>query len=392
MHNNYDSIVIGAGFAGLSAAKALAEARSGSSVLLLNGEDRLPYKRTKISKNIAKGYETDAFAISNHEELAGLSINLTGLRAKRIDRTAKTVVLSDGSVAAWKTLILATGATPKQMFTADTAVVRTADDGETLLETIDSASSVAVIGGGVLGIEVTDQMVHAGKTVMLFCKGKRVMPHELNDEVSGLLKEAMTQSGVRCHFNAAVSDVIRTDAGFTVQCGDDNFPVDAVVECTGSEPDTALAKACGLQTDTGIVVNENLQTSDPSIFAAGDCTQLPDGTVAHLWHQAEDQGRCAGRNAAAILDGTPLSANPNRPRRLKCEAFGLFLFSINADLRDVADRLEIRKNGGIYQEFGFLNGKLISVVMAGDKARAKLYERAVWEGLSRTEVEKTLFV
>lgn len=392
MTKTYDTVVIGAGFAGLSASRALAEARNGSSVLLVNGEDRLPYKRTKISKNIATGYKTNAFALTDAQALADRSIDLAALRVTGIDRHAGTAGLSDGSTVAWKTLILATGAKPLQMFTAETAVVRTAGDGESLRDTLNAAASVAVIGGGVLGIEVADQMAQAAKTVTLLCKGNVVMPRELNDDISGLVKGIMADAGVFCHFNTAVEAVVRTDVGFALRYGGHESSFDVVVECTGSQPDTALARDCGLDTDNGIVVNAYLQTSDPAIFAAGDCTQLPDRTVAHLWHQAEDQGVCAGQNAAAFLNGKDLTANPNRPRRLKCEAFGTFLFSINAHLRGEADSLKTYQNSGIYQEFGFLEGRLVSVVMSGDKTRAKLYEKAVWTGLSPADVKKELAV
>jgi len=101
---------------------------------------------------------------------------------------------------------------------------------------------------------------------------------------------------------------------------------------------------------------------------------------------------CAGQNVASYLDGKNLSANPNRPRRLKCEAFGIFLFSINAHLRSKVDSLAIYRNDGIYQEFGFLGARLVSVVMSGDKERAKLYEKAVWAGMSPQEVRAKLAV
>lgn len=392
METLYDTIVIGAGIAGLSASKAFAEARSGSSILLINGEDRLPYKRTKISKNIAKGYETDEFCLTHPLDLANQSIQLVNRQVLNIDRAAKTVELSDGMVVGWKTLILAVGAIPKQIFTAKPALVRTAEDGEALCRSMRPASTVAVIGGGVLGVEVADQLVRAGRKVTLICRGDMMMPHELNRALSDRVEAAMTEAGIIYCYNVHVDDVIFTESGYQVRSNGEETLYDLVVECTGSDPDIRLAQRCGLETEIGVRVGPTLQSSDPAIFVAGDCTQLHDGAVAHLWHQAEDQGRCAGQNAAAFLDGNPLAVNPNRPRRLKCEVFGLFLFSINAHLRKTADSLQCYQGGDICQEFGFSGGRLISAIMMGDKARGKLYEKAVWEGLSPEEVERDLSV
>lgn len=392
MKTGYDAIIIGAGIAGLSAAGALAEARPGASILLINGEDRLPYKRTQISKRIAAGYELNDFALTDPQALARATIGLTDSRVLHIDRRAKTITLDNGATVAWKSLLLATGATPLRRFSAPTALVRTARDGELLHQAIQSASTVTIIGAGVLGVEIADQMAKAGRSVSLLCKGNAIMPKELNDEVSRDLAGLLRRAGVCCRYDTPVLEVVETAAGLVVNPDGEALRSDLVVECSGTRPNIALASACGLETDRAIVVNEALQTSDPAIFAAGDCVQPTDGRVSHLWHQAEDQGLHAGRNLAAFLDGAPLSANPNRPRRLKCEAFGAFLFSLNADRRMEVDTRKIYRNETIYQEFGYQGGRLLSVVMSGDKERAKQYEAAVWDGLPPQEVERRLAV
>jgi NAD(P)H-nitrite reductase large subunit len=388
----YDSVIIGSGFAGISAAQALVANRPGSTVLLINGEDRSPYKRTKISKNIAAGYDKEAFALFEPSWFEGNSIELVSSSVARIDKERHTLALTDGAEVAWKTLILATGASPKQAFGPETLVVRTARDGEGLIQALHTCNKAAVIGGGVLGVEVAEQLRLAGASVTLFCRNDVLMSRELNQHVSQWLGSLYAQKGVDCRLGISIDTVSKHAAGYTVQSGDESWRFDCVVECTGSRPNIQLAQQAGLATQTGILVNSRLQTSHPAILAAGDCAELEDGTVAHLWHQAEDQGLCAGRNAAAFLQKGAMETYSNRPRRLKCEVFGTYIFSLNAHLRSQLDMLATYRNDTVYQEFGFESGALRSVIMTGDKARAKDYERAVWERWSQERVEEVLAV
>lgn len=385
MHTTaYDVVVIGAGMAGLAAARA-ASAEGAGRVLIVNGEDRAPYKRTKVSKHLTGAYTSDAFVLMPRAE-AG--IERLDARVTELDTATRTLTLRSAASIRYEALVLASGAAPNHHFVGRSLVVRSAADGDRLNAAASVARSAAIIGGGVLGVEVADQLHRRGLDVTLFSHAPTLMANELTLEPARWLTDRVARRGVRLELDATVSDVEELERGFRV-CAD-RLCVDAdlVVECTGSRPETSLARAAGLAVDAGIEVDPRLAASASRVFAAGDCTQLADGRVPHLWHEAEDQGATAGRNAARVVAGLAAELHPDRPRRLKCEAFGQYLFSMEPQLRDrITDTIVVRESDR-WLQLGFRAGALCMVVMTGDRARAKLYERAVWDGVSPAEARR----
>ncbi len=377
----YDVVVIGAGVAGLSAARA-AVAHGAGRVLLINGEDRAPYKRTKVSKNLQGRYATDAFVLMSAPEPG---IERRDARVVAVDTTSRAVALSTGSVVHYRALVLATGAAPRHLFPDASLVVRSAADGDRINGLARGARSAAIIGGGVLGVEVADQLRRRGLAVTLFSHAPVLMELQLTTEPSRWLGAVAAEHGVAVELGATVSDVERLEQGFRVCADTLCVEADLVVECTGSIPETRLARDAGLDVESGVVVAGTLACSAPGVFAAGDCVQLPLGRVPHLWHEAEDQGQTAGRNAARFAAGLEALPHPGRPRRLKCEVFGQYLFSMQPQLRDAVTDSIVTPRGERWLQLGFIDGALRMVIMTGDKDRAKAYERAVWEGISPDE-------
>lgn len=391
MKASYDLVVVGGGIAGLSAAEAFAEAMPGARTALLNGEERAPYKRTAISKHLRCGYGPDEFALHPEAWFAERRIEVVPGRAVALKAAAKRIDLQNGDRLSGRALVLATGALPRQVWGDATHVVRSAGDGERLIAA--GGRSAIVVGGGVLGVEVAEQLCRRGLAVTVIDRGGFLMPRRLNRNRGTWLTKLFASHGITCVYDRTVERVgHRPDGRLEVRSADAGWMADLVVECMGTRPDLQLAGDAGLHCDTGIGVDRMLETSVPGIFAAGDCVQLPNGEISFLWHQAEAQGRHAGINAAHALLGLPLHAFANLPRRLKSEPFGTFLFSIGVCRRGDMDRLLCCEHGDIYQEFGFRQNQLHTVVMTGDKARAKAYEKAVWAQSGPGQVQAELAV
>lgn len=393
--NSRDIVVVGAGIAGVSALEGIRDTAPGASVCLLNGEGRLPYKRTKLSKSIASGFEQDAFALFDEQWYADNRVDvLHGTRARRIQPTSHVLELENGHSIRWDRLVLATGATPRRtgLVPADAPGafgIREADDVEELVCHLASSRTVAVIGMGVLGVEVAEQTCLAGKQVTLLNRGQGMMTRDLNETASGLLRELFEQRDVELCFNVTLQPAsVLADGSFSLMLDGRERRFDAVVECVGSIPNTAVAQAFGVEIETGIVVDSCLRTSCPDILAAGDAIQLPQFGTTHLWHAAQSQGYRAGANAAG--DMQPYDA---KPYRLKCEPFGAYFFSMNYVPPDGrpgdVDQLETQ-SPDVYQCFTFRDGAVAGAVMVGDKGRSKIYEKAVWEGWSREHVRQAL--
>jgi NAD(P)H-nitrite reductase large subunit len=360
-----DVLIVGAGVAGHSAAREL-RGRSSMSILLIDAEDRLPYKRTKLSKFLHQGFGHDEFALEPTDWYRKQDISLkTGCVVQSIDPNERTAVLSDGTVVAWQRLLLATGALPRVPVwpgVREWLVLRNQNDTVRLRTKWEHEREVVILGNGVLGVEIAEQAVLAGKSVRLW-GNSLPLPRELTPTAANMLAETLTANGVN-------------------QQPPQNEELPWAVAAIGSIPDLRLAHAVGLAVDRGILVDDALRTSKAGIWAAGDGTQRPDRSPSHLWHESEAQGKAA----ACSMLGEPIPSS--RPWRLKCEIFGTYWFSMNKP-SDRHPDFECYE-GRLYQAFWYRDGRLEAAVMANDKDRNKRYEQAVVEGWDPETVRQKL--
>jgi NAD(P)H-nitrite reductase large subunit len=243
-----------------------------------------------------------------------------------------------------------------------------------------------VVGTGVLGIEFAEQLRLLQKQVTMVSISSTIMSRHLNATTSKMMRECCEQEQIDLIFHEEVVALNQqADRSFEVTLREGTLTTDLVLFCIGVTPNTALAKTAGLQVNCGIVVDQYLQTSHPDIFAAGDVAEHPGGNITFLWHAAEFQGMVAGENA---LGGNVLYEQP--PFRLKCEVFGQYFFSINKPPdSQLAHYTVIEKtHNTLYQCFYYQEDLLQGVIMVNDKARAKLYEKAVREKWKKDAVEE----
>jgi NAD(P)H-nitrite reductase large subunit len=360
----YDYVIIGAGISGLSAASSIAEQDPGGRIALINGEKRTPYKRTKISKNIRHRFAPDAFLLNNTAWYTERAIDLkNGTQVEEIDISNHRISLSDSTTLSWNKLIIAAGAKADSSSIGKAEqgrfTVRCIEDVEVLQSLALNSDSALVVGMGVLGVEVSEQLQMMGLSVTLVGTCDRLMEKQLNDFASEHLKDRFDEAGVRLLFGHKPGETLPK--------------ADIEVHCVGSNPDVRLARDAGIVTRSGVVVNDYLETSAPDVYAAGDVTEREDGTVCHLWHEAEHQGRYAGLNAA----GKKVTC-PRIPFRLKCEVFDQYYFSINPDAANI-ENIETLEKHNPYRCFYLENGTVVGIVMINDPENAKRYEQAVRE-------------
>ncbi|MFP3959057.1 MAG: NAD(P)/FAD-dependent oxidoreductase [Spirochaetaceae bacterium] len=396
MADEFDLIIIGGGIAATAAAESYREHGGAGAVLMLTEEDRLPYRRTKLSKWLAKGFDADDLLIHPPEwyEENGIEVR-TNTKVESLDTDAREIRDTEGRAWRYGNLLLATGGQPVQPgnipreHDGQYFVLHSARDAERILNAARKAKKVLVVGMGVLSVELAAQMHQLGKKITVVGATPQLIPRHLNLRTAEMLEQLMSDAGIRLHFQEEILSVNRRKkGGYNVSMIRNSGSFDLIVFAVGLRARTELAEAAGLSTGSGIRVDRYLRTDDASILAAGDAAEHDGGHMTCLWHPAEYQGRIAGANAAGRVQEYDF-----KPFRFRTEVFGNYFFSVNKPLAsDAAEMEEFEfETGERYRAFYFRNDELSGVVMANDRDNADLYERAVREQWSLDRAEEELF-
>jgi 3-phenylpropionate/trans-cinnamate dioxygenase ferredoxin reductase subunit len=301
-------VIVGAGEAGTRAAFALRERGYTGPVSLIGAERHLPYERPPLSKDAMAlaGAGMKAIADAGRFEQAGIRLVLSAA-AISIDRAAREVKLESGVSLGYEKLLLATGARPRRLAMAENSrrcvYLRTHDDAEAIRAHLRPSARIAVIGGGFIGLELAAAARMLGCAVTVIETEKRLLTRAVPAEIAAVLHEAHAKSGVDLRCGAAVTAIVDHGDGVSIALADGaSIDADACIVGIGAIPNTDLAERAGLAVENGVRVDERMATSDPHIFAAGDCCSFPLGVYAgrrvrlEAWRNAQDQGNLAARN------------------------------------------------------------------------------------------------
>ena len=302
-------VIVGAGQAGGWAAKTLrAEGYKGAIVLV--GAERHPsHERPPLSKAVLSGAAApETTHLFEPEEHAALNLDFrASVRATRIDRAAKRVELAGGESIAYDKLILATGGTARRLPVPGgdlprVRYLRTIEDSLAIRETLGPGKKLVVIGGGWIGLEVAATARKLGTSVTVVEGLDRLCARTVPPAISAFLRARHERESVDIRLGAGVK-AIEDGATLAVRLADGAaLAADAVVAGIGLEPDVALAREAGLTVDNGIIVDEQGRTSDPDIFAAGDCANTPLPCLGRRvrlesWANAQNQAIVAAKAA-----------------------------------------------------------------------------------------------
>ncbi len=357
------AIVIGYGMAGARCAADLHAL--GVKTTVLGAEPHRAYNRILLSNLLAGKVDEAGVELPDHAPDVR-----TGVWAVAIDRGARTVSCSDGSVLSYDHLVLATGATawtppvPGLSETADrVAVFRTLDDCRRILSFAATARSALVLGGGLLGLEAARGLAGRGLDVTVVHPVGHLMERQIDPDASAILAETLAGLGITVHTGVSALSCSSSATGVTLSLSSGvSVSADLLVVACGVRPSTSLASEAGLVVDRGIVVDDRMRTSDRHISAIGDCAQhrgAVGGLVAPAWAQANVVAR--------ILSGIePLAAYHPAPVVTRLKANGIDLASMGS-LTDDADDLRYADPArGTYARLRIRDDKLQAAVLLGD--------------------------
>ncbi|MFI1835516.1 NAD(P)/FAD-dependent oxidoreductase [Streptomyces olivaceoviridis] len=383
MTSNTRVVVIGAGLAGVRLAQRLGQL--GTPALLVGEEEHAPYNRVLLAEVLAGRYAPEVIALPPPAGL--LRTRVTG-----IDRAARTLACADGTSIGYDALVLATGSNPvlpplRGLFSPGHQLpegvhaFRTMDDCLGLGKAVRPGVRAVVIGGGLLGVSAARALAVRGAQVVLAQQAERLMERQLDPDASRLVLRHLTELGVEVHTECRVRDV-RCVAGAvrSVELAD-GYALDAdlVVLACGVRPRTGLAEQAGLAVHKGVLVDDELRTSDPRIHAIGDCAQH-DGTVYGLAAPALEQadalaGLLAGDARARYTGTRSLTrltlTGPDSPFDLA--AFGETEPRPGDDVVRIADATR-----GTYRKVVVRDDRLVGGVLVGELGTVGALARA-WE-------------
>ncbi|BCG58644.1 NAD(P)/FAD-dependent oxidoreductase [Paenibacillus sp. URB8-2] len=372
-------VIIGGGVAAVHAAKAIRDRDDEAEIIILGAENHLPYNRIKLTKGLFTDLHSEKALIKKEKWYLANRITVhTSTRVVSLRPDLRQVETEDGRTWDYRKLLLCMGARNRALPVPGAELrgvhtIREMKDADALKSGLASGSRVAVIGGGVQGLETAWALCEAGYAVTVIEAGPRLMGRQLDRHSSELLRSQLERSGVTVRLHSGVAAIEGTESAQGIRLDDGSrIPCDHVVYSIGILPNTSIVNDTAIQVRSGIVVNDRLETSVPGIFAAGDAAEL-DGHVEGLWGGALEQGRTAGSNMAAEDAEVYVKAVPVT----LFNAFGISLFSIGTvDEGQCALMLSGEQNG-VYTAIFVKGNTMIGAVSWEGAAASLVYKEAV---------------
>lgn len=307
---------------------------------------------------------------------------IAGDKAVKIDRPRKVVYTEKGKTVDYDRLILATGSAPfippvQGVDLKGVLTFRDIYDVNTMIEYCDSKTNAVVIGGGLLGLEAAYGLKQRGMNVTVLHLMDRIMERQLDGRASQLLRHSIEQKGIHIITEANTEALIGDENGHVKQIRlKDGTVLDAdlVVFAVGIRPNIALAQSAGLRCNRGVLVNDTMQTFDPSIYAVGECIEHRGqtfGLVEPLWGQAFI---CATHLAE---HGSLTFKAPTVPTQLKVSGVDVFSagnFEPKDDYEDIILNDEKRQ---IYKRIIIQSDRVIGAVLFGDTEDGMWYAELI---------------
>jgi len=364
-------VVIGNGMApGRALERLFEQAPNAYEVTIFNAEPRVNYDRIMLSPVLSGEKSFEEIVIHGDGWYTDRNIMLyKGFRIDEIDREAKTVTASDGTTEAYDKLIVATGSLPIVIPVPGhdlpgVLTYRDLDDVQAMLLAAQARGRAVVIGGGLLGLEAAAGLSERGMDVTVLHLMPTLMERQLDPAAGHLLKRAVQERGIKVLTEANTKAILGEKRVEGVELEDGTvIPADLVVMAVGIRPNAAIAEDAGLEVNRGIVVDETMRTSDPDIFALGECAEAHGqvfGLVAPLYEMAGVVAAQLAGDASARFDPTVTAT--------KLKVTGINLFSAG-DFADGEDREEIVLRDaarGIYRRLVLQDNQLVGTVMYGD--------------------------
>jgi nitrite reductase (NADH) large subunit len=370
-------VVVGNGMAGMACLEQILGHAPRFDVTVFGDETHVNYNRVLLSSVLAGEKAADDIVIHDLDWYRRHEITLRlGVRIVDVDAVTKTVTGNDGSVTAYDTLLLATGSAPWMPPIAGldkegVFVFRTLDDTRALIERSGPQTRAVVIGGGLLGLEAARGLQVQGCSVTVVHLLDTLMERQLDPHGGAFLRSKLEALGIGVQLGRSTRAILGNGVVTGVEFADGSaVDADLVVVAAGIRPNVELGRKAGLSINRGIVVNDFMETSNPDVFAVGECTEhngVCYGLVAPLFEQ--------GKVLAATITGHRGPTYTGTVQAAKLKIMGVDVFSAGewADGSGVEPVRYEDPGLGIYKKLALRDGKLAGVILVGDASDSHRY-------------------
>jgi assimilatory nitrate reductase electron transfer subunit len=359
------------------------------AITVIGDEPGGAYNRLQLSNVLAGVAGVDSIELAGEQWYAAQGVTLrTGTAVTRIDRRARRVRLDHGGTLPYDTLVLATGSTPvlppavgllrgDGQLLPGAVAFRTLGDCMAITRLAANAGSAVVLGAGVLGLETARGLAGRGLPVTLVQRGPRLMERQLDAGASRVLTRTVCSLGVHVRPGAGVR-AVRGDSRVRGVVLDDGSTLDAdlLVLCCGVRPRVELAREAGLAVAAGVVVDDQLRSTDPRIFAIGECAEhrgRTHGLVAPSWEQARVAAQVITRPEEAVSYPGSVTVTRLKAAGIELATLGEAAAGDEDASGDPGDVEVIRfsdSSRGIYQKLVVRDGRLTGAILLGDTRAA----------------------
>jgi NAD(P)H-nitrite reductase large subunit len=304
-------VILGAGPAGIIAAETIRKHAPHDEIVVVGDEPEAPYSRMAIPYLLmGKVGEAGTHLRHGATHYADLRLSLVRNRATHIDTTLRNVVLDDGTLLAFDTLLIATGSSPAQppipgIQGAGVHTCWTLADARAIMALAQPGARVLQMGAGFIGCIIMEALALRGVQLSVVEMGDRMVPRMMGPTAGGMIKDWVQHKGVQVYTGARVEAIERPGeaaAPMAVRLSTgQRLAADLVISATGVKPNIGFLEHTAVRCLVGVLTDEHLQTNVPGIYAAGDCAEAFDkvsGTtiVSAIQPNAAEQARVAALN------------------------------------------------------------------------------------------------
>jgi nitrite reductase (NADH) large subunit len=372
-------VLIGNGMAGVRTLEELLKLAPDHYNITVFGEEPYGnYNRIMLSPVLASEKTIEQIMLNGEQWYIDNGITLyKGKKVEEINRARREVIATDGTVAQYDRLIIATGSVPFMLPLpgADKQGVigfRDIKDVDTMLATASQYKNAVVIGGGLLGLEAANGLMKQGMNVSVVHLLDTLMERQLDKPAAAMLQKSLEERGMTFLMEHATAEILGDERVTAVRFKNGTeIPADLVVMAVGIKPNTDLGKASGLYCERGIVVSDTMQTiTDPKIYAIGECVQhrgIAYGLVAPLFEQAKVAANHLAKHGIARYVGTVTST------KLKVTGIELFSagdFTGNEKTEDIVFK---DAASGTYKKIVLQGNQIKGAVLYGDTVDGSWY-------------------